>query len=98
MKIASCSQVHKYITRHSTLGETPEGKLLISMISVAWKDACQVITIRKKEGLKKEWAHPDARSFFTDGRGSRFADLVGFQGDIVDLFHNHCRQRLEATV
>lgn len=83
---ASPKQMSVFLTRNSTLGHTPEGKLMIAVLVNAWAEAGFTEKNRRKE--RGMLAH-EAKEFFLDGSANFIADLIGFSGDISDYFIKH---------
>lgn len=71
------------IRRQSSLSATPEGKLMCALLSLAWADASE-----KRSSADKRRAH----EFFLNGGAQRIADLIGYAGDIAQIFRDHNRE------
>lgn len=71
---ASFSLLRLFLSRQSALGRTKEGQLVIGILCQAWSDA-------EKDGYAAE--------FFENGNADLYCHLVGFEGDIQDVFRKH---------
>lgn len=86
-QIARRRQIATYLNRHSEFSETPEAQLGIAVLAQAWEDAVGSLSTRD--------GYEDAHKFFTDGRANLWADVIGFVGDIQELFAKHGPERVE---
>lgn len=75
-RVADARQFRTLVERASSLGHTPEGKLWIAVLSLVWSEA-------RTDG------HIGARDFFTKGRAQTIADMIGFEGNIAQIFRDH---------
>ncbi len=71
---ATSSNIRRLLVRQSALGATPEGQLFISVVTTAWWEA------RSSEF---------AADFFKNGSAGVFCDLIGFEGDIGQIYKDH---------
>ena len=79
---AAMSVIRTYLRRHSRFGHTPEGRMWIECLSFAWNDA-------RSAGKTYE--------FFGNGHAQKIADLIGFVGDIKELFLMHAEDSRKAV-
>ncbi len=81
-RFADHRQLGRYLSRHSDRSEIPEGQLIIAVLEQAWQDAGGL----PEAGPRRK---REARRFFTGGGAEHWCNLIGFQGDIKELFERH---------
>lgn len=75
LRPANAPQFRTLVIRASSLGHTPEGKLWATVLATAWGEAAR----GKQESIR----------FFVGGHAQFIADMIGYPGDIAQLFREH---------
>ncbi len=75
-KCGSGVVITKLFARQSSAGNTPEGRIWASVLGDAWREGC---------GADRS----AARRFFLDGRAQLVADMIGYEGNVLQLFRDH---------
>lgn len=84
MEKATYSQFIKLLRRATPLEPSPELNLIIALIGQAWIDADRV-------------TDSESVSFFVDGRGDYYAELIGIDPDFLqEVFMKHHPKSYEA--